>query len=45
MENIMENTNIKKTLATAVAIAWTVVAIPLLYGIYYTALKALALFQ
>lgn len=41
----MENTNIKKTSTAAVAMAWTVVAIPLLYGVYYTALKALALFQ
>jgi hypothetical protein len=45
MENTIEDTNIKKTPAIAVAIAWTVVAIPLLYGVYYTMLKALALFQ
>jgi hypothetical protein len=44
MENTMENTNIKKTPPIAVAIAWTIVAIPLLYGVYYTILKALALF-
>jgi hypothetical protein len=41
----MENTNIKKTSPAAVAMAWLVVAIPLAYGVYYTALKALALFQ
>jgi len=45
VETIMENTNIKKTSAATVAIAWLVVTIPLLYGIYYTTLKALALFQ
>ena len=41
----MENTNIKKTSPATVAMAWIVVAIPLLYGVYYTMLKALALFQ
>jgi len=35
----MENTNIKKTSAATIAIAWLVVTIPLLYGIYYTTLK------
>lgn len=35
----------KQTLPITIAIAWIVVAIPFLYGIYYTALKAIALFQ
>lgn len=33
-----------KTSPLMIAIAWTVVAIPLLYGIYYTVDKAKALF-
>ena len=41
----MEEINYKKTSPATVAIAWAVVTIPLLYGVYYTALKALALFQ
>ena len=41
----MEDTNYKKTSPATVALAWLVVAIPLLYGIYYTVLKASALFQ
>ncbi len=41
----MEDTNFKKTSPATVALAWLVVTIPLLYGVYYTALKALALFQ
>ncbi len=45
MENTMENTNVRKTSPAAVAAAWLVVTIPLLYGVYYTMLKALALFQ
>ncbi len=45
VKKYMENTNIKKTSPAAVAMAWLVVAIPLAYGVYYTALKALALFQ
>ena len=35
----------KATSPLMVAAAWAVVAIPLLYGIYYTAIKAAALFQ
>ena len=41
----MDHTDTKKTSPATVAIAWAVVSIPLLYGIYYTALKALVLFQ
>lgn len=41
----MENTDYKKTSPATVGLAWLVVTIPLLYGVYYTALKALALFQ
>ncbi len=41
----MENMKVKKTSPATVAVAWLVVTIPLLYGVYYTAIKALALFQ
>jgi hypothetical protein len=41
----MEDANIKKTSPVAVAAAWLVVSVPLLYGIYYTTLKALDLFR
>lgn len=44
MENEI-NYTIKETSPIMIALAWTVVAIPLLYGIHYTALKAAALFQ
>jgi len=44
MENKTEYAG-KQTSPITIAFAWIVVAIPLLYGIYYTALKAVALFQ
>lgn len=41
----MQETDYRKTSPAMVAVAWLIVTIPLLYGVYYTALKALALFQ
>ncbi|MBC7796110.1 MAG: hypothetical protein H7Z37_04465 [Pyrinomonadaceae bacterium] len=43
MEN-QENYTGKKTSPVTIGFAWLIVSIPLMYGIYFTALKAAALF-
>ncbi len=41
----MKHASIEPTSALKVAMAWVVVTIPLLYGVYYSMLKAAALFR
>ena len=41
----MKDASGEKTSALRVAVAWVVVTIPLLYGVYYSMLKAAALFR
>jgi len=41
----MKHASDNRTSALKVATAWVVVTIPLLYGVYYSMLKAAALFR
>ena len=41
----MQEQNYKKTSPVTILLAWTVVSIPLAYGIYYTVVKAASLFH